>query len=189
MRPGTLAGSLVFFAPGLSPAPPSRDPVLGVSCLKIAPAAARAAEAAPPAMPAPVMQIAISRGYTGRIASSSGSSGSLLFPLRTDPDRPPGYSRRVQPVAVRILHRPATGSLPLEGWLADARRRNAAQLAENGVDMTRLESRPSRTGLWEYVFFVDLKGHQQDANVAQALEQLRERASFLKILGSYPVTL
>ena len=58
--------------------------------------------------------------------------------------------------------------------------------AENGVDMTRLESRPSRTGLWEYVFFVDLKGHQQDANVARALEQLRDRASFLKILGSYP---
>ena len=61
--------------------------------------------------------------------------------------------------------------------------------AENGVDMTRLESRPSRTGLWEYVFFVDLKGHQQDANVARALEQLRERASFLKILGSYPTAL
>jgi len=64
-----------------------------------------------------------------------------------------------------------------------------APLAENGVDMTRLESRPSRTGLWEYVFFVDLKGHQQDANVAPALEQLRSRASFLKILGSYPVAL
>jgi chorismate mutase/prephenate dehydratase len=61
--------------------------------------------------------------------------------------------------------------------------------AENGVDMTRLESRPSRTGLWEYVFFVDLKGHQQDANVARALEQLRDRASFLKILGSYPTAL
>jgi len=58
--------------------------------------------------------------------------------------------------------------------------------AENSVDMTRLESRPSRTGLWEYVFFVDLKGHQQDATVARALEQLRDRASFLKILGSYP---
>jgi chorismate mutase/prephenate dehydratase len=61
--------------------------------------------------------------------------------------------------------------------------------AENNVDMTRLESRPSRTGLWEYVFFVDLKGHQQDSNVARALEQLRERASFLKILGSYPAAL
>lgn len=61
--------------------------------------------------------------------------------------------------------------------------------AQNNVDMTRLESRPSRTGLWEYVFFVDLKGHQQDADVAGALEQLRERAAFLKILGSYPTAL
>jgi chorismate mutase/prephenate dehydratase len=61
--------------------------------------------------------------------------------------------------------------------------------AQNNVDMTRLESRPSRTGLGEYVFFVDLKGHQQDADVARALEQLRERAAFLKILGSYPTAL
>ena len=64
-----------------------------------------------------------------------------------------------------------------------------APLAEHGVDMTRMESRPSRTGLWEYVFFVDLKGHQQEAHVAGALAQLRSRASFLNILGSYPAAL
>jgi len=64
-----------------------------------------------------------------------------------------------------------------------------APLAEQGVDMTRMESRPSRTGMWEYVFFVDLRGHQQDAPVAAALAQLRARASFLKILGSYPTAL
>jgi chorismate mutase/prephenate dehydratase len=64
-----------------------------------------------------------------------------------------------------------------------------APLAEEGVDMTRMESRPSRTGMWEYVFFVDLKGHQQEASVARALTQLRGRASFLKILGSYPAAL
>jgi chorismate mutase/prephenate dehydratase len=59
-------------------------------------------------------------------------------------------------------------------------------LADQGVSMSRLESRPSRTGMWEYVFFVDLEGHQQDPNVAAALDELRRRASFLKILGSYP---
>lgn len=59
-------------------------------------------------------------------------------------------------------------------------------LAENKVSMTRLESRPSRTGLWEYVFYVDIEGHQQDANVARALGELERRASFLKNLGSYP---
>jgi len=61
-------------------------------------------------------------------------------------------------------------------------------LAHHGVSMNRLESRPSRTGLWQYVFFVDIEGHQQDANVAAALEELREKATFLKILGSYPAT-
>ena len=60
-------------------------------------------------------------------------------------------------------------------------------LAKNGVSMTRLESRPSRTGLWEYVFFLDMEGHQGDENVAHALKSMRELAAFLKILGSYPV--
>ena len=60
-------------------------------------------------------------------------------------------------------------------------------LANNRVSMTRLESRPSRTGLWEYVFFLDIEGHQSEGNVARALEEMRELAAFLKILGSYPV--
>ncbi len=58
--------------------------------------------------------------------------------------------------------------------------------AKNGVSMTRLESRPARTGLWEYFFFVDIEGHRDDAPVAAALADLRERAPFLKLLGSYP---
>ena len=60
-------------------------------------------------------------------------------------------------------------------------------LANNRVSMTRLESRPSRTGLWEYVFFLDMEGHQNEGHVARALEEMRELAAFLKILGSYPV--
>ena len=59
-------------------------------------------------------------------------------------------------------------------------------LAANQVSMTRLESRPSRTGLWEYVFYVDIEGHQQDPAVTRALAELRQKASLLKILGSYP---
>ncbi|MDH2916309.1 MAG: prephenate dehydratase [Gallionella sp.] len=60
-------------------------------------------------------------------------------------------------------------------------------LAQNGVSMTKLESRPSRTGLWEYVFYVDIEGHQSDAKVAAALAQLKQIAAFVKVLGSYPV--
>ncbi|MGH8716845.1 MAG: ACT domain-containing protein, partial [Burkholderiales bacterium] len=59
-------------------------------------------------------------------------------------------------------------------------------LARYGVSMSKLESRPSRTGLWEYVFFVDIEGHQQEENVAKALVELGEKAAFMKILGSYP---
>jgi chorismate mutase/prephenate dehydratase len=60
-------------------------------------------------------------------------------------------------------------------------------LAENGVSMTKLESRPSYAGLWEYVFFVDIEGHRGDDKVARALAELDKHAAFLKVLGSYPV--
>jgi chorismate mutase/prephenate dehydratase len=59
-------------------------------------------------------------------------------------------------------------------------------LAKHGVSMSRLESRPARTGLWEYLFFVDLEGHATDPAVASALIELRQKAPFLKLLGSYP---
>jgi chorismate mutase/prephenate dehydratase len=62
-----------------------------------------------------------------------------------------------------------------------------APFAEAGVSMTRLESRPARHTLWEYVFFVDIEGHREDADVAKALVELGRRASYLKVLGSYPV--
>ena len=62
-------------------------------------------------------------------------------------------------------------------------------LAEHRVSMTRIESRParSRSALWEYVFFIDLEGHQKDAPLAKALAELQRKAPFLKILGSYPI--
>lgn len=62
-----------------------------------------------------------------------------------------------------------------------------APFAEQGVSMTKLESRPSRTGLWEYVFYVDVEGHRDDPAVATALRAIADRAAFLKVLGSYPV--
>jgi chorismate mutase/prephenate dehydratase len=60
-------------------------------------------------------------------------------------------------------------------------------LAANGISMSKLESRPSHIGMWEYVFFVDIEGHRSDPQVAKALEMLRDKAAFLKVLGSYPV--
>ena len=61
-------------------------------------------------------------------------------------------------------------------------------LAQHAVSMSRIESRParSRAALWEYLFFIDLEGHERDERVAAAIAALRDKAPFLKILGSYP---
>jgi chorismate mutase/prephenate dehydratase len=59
-------------------------------------------------------------------------------------------------------------------------------LAEHRVNMTRIESRPSRKRKWDYVFFIDVEGHVSDPPVAKALAALEERASLFKVLGSYP---
>jgi chorismate mutase/prephenate dehydratase len=59
-------------------------------------------------------------------------------------------------------------------------------LAQNAISMTRIESRPSRRGKWDYVFFIDIEGHAQDDAVARALADLKRRASLFRVLGSYP---
>jgi chorismate mutase/prephenate dehydratase len=64
-----------------------------------------------------------------------------------------------------------------------------APLAKHGVSMTRFESRPARTGTWEYYFYVDIEGHANDDKVAKALAELKDNAAFFKVLGSYPFSL
>ena len=64
-----------------------------------------------------------------------------------------------------------------------------APLATHGVSMTRFESRPARIGTWEYYFYVDIEGHEQDPAVARALVELKDNAAFFKVLGSYPLSL
>jgi chorismate mutase / prephenate dehydratase len=59
-------------------------------------------------------------------------------------------------------------------------------LAENRVSMTRFESRPARTGTWEYVFYVDIEGHSREPHVSRALGALERKSSLFKNLGSYP---
>lgn len=61
-----------------------------------------------------------------------------------------------------------------------------APFSRLGINMTRIESRPSRRSRWEYVFFVDVDGHHKDRKVAQALALLEKDAAFVKLLGSYP---
>jgi chorismate mutase/prephenate dehydratase len=56
----------------------------------------------------------------------------------------------------------------------------------HGISMTRIESRPSRQGLWDYMFFIDIEGHAEDTEVAAALEEMEKESMVLKVLGSYP---
>jgi chorismate mutase/prephenate dehydratase len=58
--------------------------------------------------------------------------------------------------------------------------------AEHGINMTRIESRPSHKRKWDYVFFIDVEGHVSDPPLAKALASLEARASLFKVLGSYP---
>jgi chorismate mutase/prephenate dehydratase len=58
--------------------------------------------------------------------------------------------------------------------------------AKHNVNLTKIESRPVKTKTWEYQFFLDMSGHLTDPPIAKALEDLKERAQFIKILGSYP---
>jgi len=61
-----------------------------------------------------------------------------------------------------------------------------APLAEDGVSMTRIESRPSRRRKWDYVFFIDIDGHIDDSQISRALKHLEENTQLFRVLGSYP---
>ncbi len=60
-------------------------------------------------------------------------------------------------------------------------------LKNRGVSMTRIESRPARSGQWEYYFYIDVQGHPDEPHVGVALKELRDVCAFFKILGTYPI--
>ncbi len=60
-------------------------------------------------------------------------------------------------------------------------------LKAHGVSMTRFESRPAKSGQWEYYFYIDVQGHVEQPHVAAALKELQSCCAFFKVLGSYPV--
>lgn len=88
---------------------------------------------------------------------------------------------------------PPTGDDKTALLMSGAESSDAGQLfqlllpfSECGVNLTRIESRPSRRGVWDYVFFVDIDGHPDDANVSAALEKLSTDATLCKVIGAYP---
>ena len=60
------------------------------------------------------------------------------------------------------------------------------EFAECGINLTKIESRPNKDAAWEYNFYVDFEGYQDDSSIKDMLQKLRNHSTFLKILGSYP---
>ena len=58
---------------------------------------------------------------------------------------------------------------------------------QHKINLTKIESRPNKNTPWEYNFYVDFEGHQDDSSIKDMLQKLRENSTFLKILGSYPI--
>jgi chorismate mutase/prephenate dehydratase len=64
-----------------------------------------------------------------------------------------------------------------------------APFAGHDIGLSKLESRPAKSGAWEYVFYVDLEGHISDANIQHALKVVEDHCTFIKVLGAYPVSI
>lgn len=88
--------------------------------------------------------------------------------------RPSGHDKTTLLVSAGKTHAPGALYLLLEA------------LSRSGINMTRIESRPSRRRKWDYVFFIDIEGHAEDPAIAAALDELKKRASLFRVLGSYP---
>jgi len=58
---------------------------------------------------------------------------------------------------------------------------------KNRINLTKIESRPSKKKAWDYYFFMDLEGHKDEPRIRKALLELDNKCKFLKVLGSYPV--
>ncbi len=126
------------------------------------------------------------------VLAIAGASAGKIYGLRTlaanIEDRPDNTTRFL------VIGRIETGqsghdktSLLLSGKNKPGALYNLlAPLARHRINMTRIESRPSRQSMWEYVFFVDIEGHMKDRKVGKVLAELEREAAFFKCLGSYP---
>jgi chorismate mutase/prephenate dehydratase len=143
----------------------------------------------PVASNAEAARLASEDDATAAIAGRAAAEHYGLSILASNIEDDPNNTTRFVVIAAQDV--PASGRDKTSFVMASQNRPGAIfdllePLARHKVSMTRLESRPSRTGLWEYVFFVDIEGHETERVVSEALSEVRARAGFLKILGSYP---
>jgi chorismate mutase / prephenate dehydratase len=68
-----------------------------------------------------------------------------------------------------------------------ALKRLLTPFSDRGVNLTKIESRPSRRRAWDYIFFVDMLGHMTEQQIIEALAEMKPHTTFLRVLGSYPM--
>ena len=61
-----------------------------------------------------------------------------------------------------------------------------SQFSKNNINLTKIESRPTKKKVWQYIFFIDFEGHIEDKKIINNIEKIKEHCIFLKVLGSYP---
>ena len=123
----------------------------------------------------------------GQIAAEVYGLNILAAEIEDRPDN----STRFLVLGRKILRPSGADRTTLLLSAGDTQRPGALQrllepLARHRISMSRIESRPSRRRKWDYVFFIDIDGHAEDAHVRKALTALKKRASLFRILGSYP---
>ncbi len=126
-------------------------------------------------------------------AAVAGAVAAQVYGLRLLASNIEDHSHNTTRFLVLGRKRPAASGRDKTSILVSGRKDEAGSLfrlleplAAHGINLTRIESRPSRRRKWEYVFFIDLDGHVDDAPLARALAALRERSSMYRVLGSYP---
>jgi len=130
-------------------------------------------------------------GQGAAIASAAAGERYALHALATNIEDDPNNTTRF--LVIGRQNPEVTGSdrtslvcSAPSGGEAGALFRLLEPFARAGINLSKIESRPSRRGIWDYNFFLDVEGHRADAIVAQALDEVRVRAAFFRILGSYP---
>ena len=61
-----------------------------------------------------------------------------------------------------------------------------SEFSKNNINLTKIESRPTKKKVWQYIFFIDFEGHIEDKKIFNTIEKIKEHCIFLKVLGSYP---
>ena len=136
-------------------------------------------------------QWARSGGVTGAAAIAS-REASQLYKLEVVASKIEDTARNVTRFLVigkneiRPTGRDKTSMMFVTSHVPGALHKALQPIAESGINMVKLESRPSKHENWSYMFFADLEGHMAESAVKQTIEKMKTRCLFLKWLGSYP---